>query len=346
MELGNRLPPVRGESVSAAMEAAASWPRELLDALPAAVVIVEPDSAVVLFANRAALALTGEESPVGRPVTEWIPAGACRDAEGRPLTDDALPSVRAARGERVRGTMVTCPTSRGERTLRASAQAVTAPDGAPALLVSFEDVTELRAAQLGERLVGRGPAGDPRGRRRLDHRPGARRQPGLRQRGGRARARLPDRRGAALGAARGDHVALDPAHARGRAAVAGRAARAPRAHGRGARRRAGPVHRPRDQREALVAHQGQAGPRRRRVRAARHQRHRGRHRAQAGRAAAALPRRGEPRARRLARVRVDAGLDRAARGPGRGRLVRRRPRRRHRRASSTASRSRTSTRRR
>jgi PAS domain S-box-containing protein len=145
---------VRGESGSAATESVATWPRELLDALPASVVIVEPDTARVLFANRAALELTGEESPVGRPVTEWIPAGACRDAEGRPLTDDALPSVRAARGERVRGTMVTCPTTRGERTLRATAQAVTAPDGAPVMLVSFEDVTELRAAQLGERLVG------------------------------------------------------------------------------------------------------------------------------------------------------------------------------------------------
>jgi len=135
------------------MESAASWPRELLDALPASVVIIEPGSARVLFANRAAIELTGQESPVGRPVTDWIPAGACRDAEGRPFTDDALPSVRAARGERVRGTMVTCPTTRGERTLRATAQAVTAPDGAPAMLVSFEDVTELRAAQLGERLV-------------------------------------------------------------------------------------------------------------------------------------------------------------------------------------------------
>jgi PAS domain S-box-containing protein len=144
---------VTGESVPGATLRAASWPRELLDALPASVVIVEPDSARVLFANRAALELTGEESPVGRPVTEWIPAGSCRDAEGRPLTDDSLPSVRAARGERVRGTMVTCPTTRGERTLRASAQAFSAPDGAPALLVSFEDVTELRAAQLGERLV-------------------------------------------------------------------------------------------------------------------------------------------------------------------------------------------------
>jgi PAS domain S-box-containing protein len=144
---------VRGESASAPQAAAANWPRELFDALPASVVVVEPDSARVLFANRAAIELTGEESPVGRPVTEWIAAGSIRDAEGRPLSDDTLPSVRAARGERVRGTMVTCPTARGERTLRATAQAVTAPDGTPGMLVSFEDVTELRAAQLGERLV-------------------------------------------------------------------------------------------------------------------------------------------------------------------------------------------------
>ena len=144
---------MRGESASAAMAAAAEWPRELLDALPASVVIVEPGSARVLFANRAALALTGDAGPVGRSAAEWMPSGSCRDAEGRPLADEALPSLRAARGERVRGTMVTCETPRGERTLRATAQPITAPDGSEALLMSFEDVTELRAAQLGERLV-------------------------------------------------------------------------------------------------------------------------------------------------------------------------------------------------
>ena len=64
------------------------------------------------------------------------------------------------------------------------------------------------------------------------------------------------------------------------------------------------------------------------TRAARDQRDRGRHRAQAGRAGPALPRRGEPRARRLARLRGDARGDRQARGAGRGGLVRRRPRRR------------------
>ena len=116
--------------------------------------IIEPGSARVLFANRAALGLTGDEGPVGRSAAEWMPSGSCRDAEGRPLPDEALPSLRAARGERVRGTMVTCQTPRGERTLRATSQPITAPDGAAAVLMSFEDVTELRAAQLGERLVG------------------------------------------------------------------------------------------------------------------------------------------------------------------------------------------------
>ena len=145
---------MRGESGSAATAAAATWPRELLDALPASVLILEPGSARVLFANRAALELIGDESPVGQPAADLIPVGSCRDAEGRPLAEDALPAVRAARGERVRGTMVTCPTPRGERTLRASSQDVTGPDGTPAVLVTFEDVTELRAAQLGERLVG------------------------------------------------------------------------------------------------------------------------------------------------------------------------------------------------
>ena len=135
------------------MAAAAQWPRELLDALPAAVVIIEPGSARVLFANRAALGLTGDDGPVGRSAAEWMPSGTCLDAEGRPLSDEALPSLRAARGERVRGTMVSCQTPRGERTLRATSQPITAPDGSAAVLMSFEDVTELRAAQLGERLV-------------------------------------------------------------------------------------------------------------------------------------------------------------------------------------------------
>jgi PAS domain-containing protein len=110
-------------------------------------VAVEPGTGRVLAANRAARELSGDD-PVGGSAAAWLPADRCRDADGRPLAEEQLPAVRAARGERLRGTTVACDTPRGVRTLRVSAETV---EGVA--LVTCEDVTELRAAQLGERLV-------------------------------------------------------------------------------------------------------------------------------------------------------------------------------------------------
>jgi PAS domain S-box-containing protein len=135
---------VRGQSASGSQ---IRWSAALLDGIPAAVVVVEPGSGLVLAANRAARELSGDD-PAGAPVTAWLAVDRCRDADGRPLAEDRLPTVRAARGERVSGATVTCDTPRGLRTLRVSGEAV---DGV--VLVTCEDVTELRAAQLGERLV-------------------------------------------------------------------------------------------------------------------------------------------------------------------------------------------------
>src|SRR3954453_20362470 len=119
----------------------------MLDGIPSAVVAVEPGSGRVLAANRAARELSGED-PVGGSAAAWLPVERCRDAEGRPLVEERLPAVRAARGDRIRGATVTCDTPRGVRALRVSAETV---DGIA--LITCEDVTELRAAQLGERLV-------------------------------------------------------------------------------------------------------------------------------------------------------------------------------------------------
>jgi PAS domain S-box-containing protein len=124
---------------------------ELLDGLPTPVVVVEPGGRVV-SANRAARELSGED-PVGGPASAWLPIERCRDADGRPLSEDRLPAVRAARGERLRGALITCDTPRGSRTLRVSAEPVQSAEGAPLTVITCEDVTELRAAQLGERLV-------------------------------------------------------------------------------------------------------------------------------------------------------------------------------------------------
>ena len=53
----------------------------------------------MLAANRAARELSGED-PVGGPATAWLPVDRCRDVDGRPLTEEQLPAVRAVRGER------------------------------------------------------------------------------------------------------------------------------------------------------------------------------------------------------------------------------------------------------
>ncbi len=311
----------------------------LLDGLPTPVVLVEPGSGRVLAANRAARELTGED-PVGRTAAEWLPVDRCHDADGRPLAEERLPAVRAARGERLRGAIVTCDTPRGARTLRVSAETLPGSNGSPVAMVTCEDVTELRAAQLGERLVADDLRAILEGIADAVTAPGAGRLARLRQRRRGAGARLLLRRGAAAGATERDHGPLGAADADGRAALADDLARPPGADGRGARPDARAVPRARRRGDALVAHQGQAGARGRRQRAARHQRDRGRHRAQAGRAGPALPRRGEPRARRLTRLRGDARGDREARGAGRGGLVRRRPRHRRRRHPARGGRAR------
>src|SRR5690242_3102029 len=74
----------------------------VLQLVPTPVVLIEPGSGLITYANRAADEMTGglfprgtvEERMAGRPAT---------DESGRPLAHAELPSMRIARGETVRG---------------------------------------------------------------------------------------------------------------------------------------------------------------------------------------------------------------------------------------------------
>src|SRR3954451_8943553 len=74
----------------------------LLDLLPTPMVIVEPGSGDVSFANAAAGRLAGGHFPTGP--TEQRRAGPdfwVTDPEGRSIPEDQVPSARAARGEAI-----------------------------------------------------------------------------------------------------------------------------------------------------------------------------------------------------------------------------------------------------
>ena len=164
--------------------------------------------------------------------------------------------------------------------------------------MTFEDVTALEGARRRLLAARRRAAGDARRRRRRDHRPVARPQADLRQRGRDALLRHPARRGAWTPSTPRTYLRrfeatdelgrpLDLARLPGRLALAGLEPEPVTIRSRELADRRGP----------LGADQGHRRPRPRRRRAAGDQRDRGHHRAQALRGGAALPGRGVAAAR-------------------------------------------------
>ena len=104
----------------------------VLDAVPTPVLVVEPGTARILYANPAAHRLAG---------------GRMEEAE---LPDYG---VRAARGERFQNVPIDWITAAGRRSIVVSAHTVELAGAGEVALVSFEDVTELEAARRRSTLL-------------------------------------------------------------------------------------------------------------------------------------------------------------------------------------------------
>ena len=118
----------------------------VLEQLPTPIVLIEPGSGLITFANRAADELAGgrfprgtvEERMVGRPAT---------DGAGQPLANADLPSMRIARGEQLRGARLEWRLPDRLLSLLVSGQIVTDGDGRDVGIVLFEDLGPMRAAE-------------------------------------------------------------------------------------------------------------------------------------------------------------------------------------------------------
>ncbi len=107
--------------------AGGGWYEPLLDLLPSPLLLIEPATARVLFANRAANDVAGGAFP---------------------LDLDAPAQRRVAAGERFSNLRVDWETPAGTRTLVASGDTIVPPGRPPVAVLTFEDVTELEAARL------------------------------------------------------------------------------------------------------------------------------------------------------------------------------------------------------
>ncbi len=128
-----------------------NWVEAVLELLPVAVLLIDPDSGEVTWANSRADRLAGGHFPRG---TDRFGPGspafrALNPATGEPLAREESPShIAAATGRRVDGFHIDIEVPRGLVSVVASAELLPPiGDMAPAVVVSFEDVSELRLAQ-------------------------------------------------------------------------------------------------------------------------------------------------------------------------------------------------------
>ena len=118
----------------------------LLQLLPTPVVLVEPGSGEIGFANRAADELAGGRFPRGS-VEQRIHGRPASDGDGHALANRDLPSMRIARGETVRGARLDWRLPDRLLSLLVSGELVTDVEGRSFGVVIFEDLGPMRAAE-------------------------------------------------------------------------------------------------------------------------------------------------------------------------------------------------------
>lgn len=113
------------------------WLESALNLLPTPIVFLEPGTARVKFANRAADLMSGDP-PHSRST-------ACADDSGRRLSDHELPGVRAARGEKLDGVQVEWLAPGEARSVLIHSETLPECCGQPRTVVlSLQDVSRLK----------------------------------------------------------------------------------------------------------------------------------------------------------------------------------------------------------
>ncbi len=124
------------------------WLGTILERTPMPMVFVEPGTARLFFANAAADRMAGG-LPRPTSVAEHQRCFDMRDIDGRPLTADEMPLVRAARGEELNGFQFcwTFPNGAARTLVAYSARLPAVYGHAETVMLAFDDITALKQVQ-------------------------------------------------------------------------------------------------------------------------------------------------------------------------------------------------------
>lgn len=131
-----------------ALKAQQRWLENVLDLMPTPLLLIEPGTARVTFANKAADEMAGGQFPKaahsGQNETEYY----CTDQQGNRIPDDEMPGALAARGEVIDGLQMNWHTPRGVRSIIVFAKMLEAAHGhTSSVVLVFQDITELKQVE-------------------------------------------------------------------------------------------------------------------------------------------------------------------------------------------------------
>ena len=136
------------EQQTAALWQQQQWLEEALNLMPIPLLFIEPGTAKVTFANKAADSLAGGEFPKDKPAEEYHTIYYCTDDKGNRIPDEQMPGVRVARGERLSGMEMNWHTPEGIRSLLIYADTLPQMHAHPATcLLVFQDIAKLKQAE-------------------------------------------------------------------------------------------------------------------------------------------------------------------------------------------------------
>jgi PAS domain S-box-containing protein len=125
-----------------------TWLEAVLDLAPLPILLIEPGTARVTFANAAADQMAGGDYPKNVPAEEYHTVYYCTDAAGDRIANDQMPGVRVAGGERLEGFQMDWHLPTGARSLLLYADTLPAMHGQPATaVVVFHDITRLKRTE-------------------------------------------------------------------------------------------------------------------------------------------------------------------------------------------------------
>lgn len=124
------------------------WLEAIVDWMPTPTLFLEPGTARVLFANKAAQSFAGGAYPVDATDGPTVVSNYCTDREGRLIARDQMPGVRVARGERLEKFEMDWHLPSGVRSLLLYGTLAPAMYGHPATaLLKFQDITHLKQVE-------------------------------------------------------------------------------------------------------------------------------------------------------------------------------------------------------